>query len=88
MDDIRVSPGKRSGEVSFNGSHIVPGRYVAEYRLSTDFGARTLKRSLPVLVRVSALPSAQAMSARVFRIYLAANRGVEMEAERQVRPKS
>ena len=84
LDVIDVSPGKRSGEVCFNGSHIVPGRYVAAYRLSPDFGGRTLKRSLPVLVRVSALPSAQAMAARVFRIYLAANPGVEMEAERQV----
>ena len=38
LDAAVVPAGHSHGEVSFQGAHIVPGRYLVEYRMSEEFG--------------------------------------------------
>ena len=81
VDSVVVPAGSRAGEASFHGSHIAPGRYLVEYRLSAEFARLKLARSTTCRVRVADEPRGAA--SRVFRIYLSANAGREMARERE-----
>ena len=82
VDVIKVPAGSMAGELTFRGSHITPRKYVAEYRMSNDYNSIRLARSSACVVRVSDAVDQAAMASRIFRIYLAANAGMEMAAER------